>query len=142
MFASPTPSRVFSRSRAVLFAVLSIVGLGSASVQALDLDGNGLDDIWEMSYHVKGYAPDLDSDTDGVSNQQESLAGTDPFYAGSLPKISQLAVTADGAQVSMTGELGKLYQLQATEMICGSGSNNWVTEASMIVRTNPSVMLT
>lgn len=45
----------------------------------LDLDSNGLPDIWAALYKAQGVDPSGDSDGDGISNQQESIFGTDPF---------------------------------------------------------------
>ncbi|MDA7917089.1 DUF1800 domain-containing protein [Akkermansiaceae bacterium] len=50
---------------------------GTASAQ-LDLDGNGLSDVWETFYEVSELLPDHDLDNDGYSNFEESLSGSDP----------------------------------------------------------------
>jgi len=44
-----------------------------------DWNGNGIPDPWEFHYKSWGLAPQADQDGDGVSNLNESLAGTNPF---------------------------------------------------------------
>ena len=44
-----------------------------------DLDGNGFPDVWEAQYRAYGLTLNSDSDGDGLSNEQESEVGTDPF---------------------------------------------------------------
>ena len=42
----------------------------------------------------------------------------------------------------MQGALGKRYELQACEAVCGAMGTNWIAEASLVARTNPLVTLT
>ena len=98
--------------------------------------------VWESLYGAQGVASEADPDGDGLSNLQESIAGTDPFNAGSAPRMSMFVVTNSRAQVRIMGALGKKYELQGSEALCGNGSSNtWITEASLVARTNPMVTL-
>jgi hypothetical protein len=98
--------------------------------------------VWEALYGAQGVDPNADPDGDGLSNWQEAIAGTDPFNASSVPRMSLFVITNKSAQVRILGALGKKYELQGSETICGNGSNNtWVTEASLVARTNPIVTL-
>jgi uncharacterized protein (DUF1800 family) len=106
------------------------------------LSGNTMSPVWESLYGAQGVDPDADPDGDGLSNWQEAIAGTDPFNAGSAPRMSMFVITNKSATARIMGALGKLYELQGSETICGNGSNNtWVTEASLVARTNPIVTL-
>ena len=99
--------------------------------------------VWESLYGAQGVDPNADPDGDGLSNWQEAIAGTDPFNASSAPRMSMFVITNKSAQARILGALGKLYELQGSETVCAIGSSNaWITEASLVARTNPIVMLT
>ena len=53
----------------------------------VDLNGNGMSDVWEWVYSAYGINPNSDSDGDGFSNLQEAIAGTNPFDSNSYPHI-------------------------------------------------------
>ena len=60
---------------------------------ALDSDGNGLPDYWQLQYFGRlGVDPGADADGDGISNLQEYHDGTGPtdFYNGRLPYLEIL----------------------------------------------------
>lgn len=60
---------------------------------AMDTDGDGLPDEWELKYFLEEpAAPGDDTDGDGLTNQQEFLAGSNPkdFYNGALPTLENL----------------------------------------------------
>ncbi|MBL9126930.1 MAG: PD40 domain-containing protein [Verrucomicrobiales bacterium] len=53
-----------------------------------DLDGNGMDDVWEAAVFGRtGADPDADPDGDGFSNLAEFEAGTDPARPESRPVL-------------------------------------------------------
>jgi len=83
-----------------------------------DTDGDGLPDFWETQ---NGLSPTNstgldgaggDPDGDGFSNQQEYLAGTDPWNGDSLLKIIDLAGT--GRVITWNSIPGRNYQVFAT----------------------------
>ncbi len=120
--------------------ILVAAGLGSAQVPAVS--GNGISPVWEALYGAQGVDPNADPDHDGLSNREEAIAGTDPFSAASAPRMSVFVITNKSAQVRIMGALGKRYELQSSEVICGNGTTNtWFTEASLVARTNPMVTL-
>jgi uncharacterized protein (DUF1800 family) len=53
----------------------------------LDLNGNGQGDVWERIFQARDLVADADADGDGMSNEEESVAGTDPFDANSVFKV-------------------------------------------------------
>ncbi|WAC21178.1 DUF1800 family protein [Luteolibacter sp. SL250] len=81
-----------------------------APALALDLDANGLGDVWEARYHATGLAASDDTDGDGQSNAAESAAGTDPRDASSRHTVT---ITMDGTAISLTAltQPGKKYQV-------------------------------
>jgi len=44
----------------------------------IDLNGNGISDVWEWVYGANNVNPNADPDGDGFSNLQEAIAGTNP----------------------------------------------------------------
>ena len=123
-----------------LIFTMGLAGIAYGQVPALS--GNAMSPVWESLYGAQGVDPNADPDGDGLSNQQEAVAGTDPFNASSVPRMSMFVITNKSAQVRIMGALGKRYELQGSEVICGSGtSNTWFTEASLVARTNPMVTL-
>jgi len=104
---------------------------------ALDLDGNGLDDVWEARYAASGLDPAADADGDGQSNLAECLAGTDPFdpasrfNAGVQPLSGQMKVT-------VPAQPGKQYQLTTSSTLSGT----WTPVGSPILATASTVEFT
>lgn len=87
----------------------------------LDSDGDGIPDWWMIQYfgHPTGQAGDLslaqnDADGDGMSNQQEYLAGTDPTNPLSALRMTTVAVIKPGPEldVSWNSVSNKIYFLQ------------------------------
>src|SRR5579859_5622498 len=120
-----------------IFALLCFSGLIHA--QMIDLNQNGMSDIWEQFYNAQGLPPNGDADGDSVSNLKESLAGTDPFDPASFPQISSFAQNPTNFSVTFPCQLGKVYQLQS---ITDMGSSNWQLETGVVVRAGTTLTLT
>ena len=121
-------SVTFSR---IAVAIIFLVGGSAALSQMVDVNTNGMSDVWEWVYNATNVVPAVDSDGDGISNVKEATAGTDPFNSNSVPKISLLGLVGTNRSVTMPAQLGKLYQLQSLTNLTGT---NWLTETSMVVR--------
>jgi hypothetical protein len=122
------------------FLTACLVVASVAHAESPGLSSNGMSAIWQLLYGAGGVDPDADSDGDGVPNRLEAVAGTDPFNAQSVPKITQLTVASNSAHLIFAGVLGKKYELQASESL-GAAATNWVTITSLVARTNPIVTL-
>ena len=64
-----------------VYSSFAQVGVYCDNHTLLDQDGDGLDDFWEIRYHLDNTNADdatLDSDNDGLNNLQEYAAGTSP----------------------------------------------------------------
>ncbi len=89
-----------------------------------DTDRDGMTDAWEAAH---GFDPEnptdglLDPDGDGGSNAGEFLAGTDPRNPASWLRVTQIALTAEGLQLTWSSVTAKVYRIEAL-----SGGTVWV----------------
>jgi hypothetical protein len=92
-------------------------GTAIAVTWAEDGNEDGLPDDWQAKYwgadSSKWPSPNADSDGDGVSNQREYLAGTDPTDANSVLR-TRLLMTPQGPRLSWDTKPGSMYQVQQT----------------------------
>ena len=121
----------------VLLALL-LISIGRAQAQQIDLDSNGLSDIWEGVFQTSGAAGSSDSDGDGLSNKSECLAATNPFDSNSVPRLSFSSPTSSQVAITMASALGKRYEWQSTTSLSDS---NWVTVTNFVVRSGTTVNL-
>ena len=140
----------FSRLRSsawsiALFFSLVVILVRDVRAQKLDLNHNGNSDVWEALYDAAAFTPDFDSDGDGVSNNLEAIAGTDPRNNRSLPKISGYRMTTNGLGVTfhvlMDGALGKRFELQSTSEPHNNAPENWTSEGAVIARMSATVSI-
>lgn len=80
----------------------------SYAAWAEDVDWDGADSNTEA-----------DPDSDGLSNFEEYLAGTNPLDANSLLNITGLKQSADGIEVTWQSEAGKVYAVQMSLSLDG-----------------------
>jgi len=113
----------------------------TASVQvALDFDGNGLDDDWEVKYfgHI-GVDPWADPDGDGIPNIQEYVAGTSPIDANSAFRITSITTDGSNVVVDFTTLSNKLYALESAD---DPRRSKWNTVAADVPGTGGIVTVT
>jgi uncharacterized protein (DUF1800 family) len=134
-----TPTLLARLSRfAMLLLLFAAVPLRA---QKLDLNTNGVSDIWEYRFNAVALNPNIDSDGDGVINRLEAIAGTDPLDPASVPRITLMAYTATNFSVTLPAALGKLYQLQSTTSLTNAGGPVWTNEMNVIPRSGTTVSL-
>jgi len=89
----------------------------TATTWAEDLNEDGLPDDWQAKYwganNFTWPSATADSDGDGVSNQKEYLAGTDPTNPESVLR-TQLQLTPQGWRLKWNTAAGYMYQIQQT----------------------------
>ncbi|MGZ0657516.1 hypothetical protein ACWPKO_02285 [Coraliomargarita sp. W4R53] len=86
-----------------------------AAVATLDLDDNGISDVWQSVYADAVLSGDVDSDNDGQTDLEEAIARTNPFDADSLLELSIDAVAGAKADTHVflqwPSEFGLKYSL-------------------------------
>lgn len=97
--------------------------------QPVDLNGNGLSDVWEHTFNAVGVASAGDLDGDGADNWQESIAGTNPFDTNSAPRVAAGYRTGPRFSVSFPAVPGAQYELQSVTALT---STNWLTETGAV----------
>lgn len=93
----------------------------------LDLNGDGMSDVWQTLHNAQNFLPHEDSDHDGLSNHEESLAGTNPFSPESKLGLSIPRRITNPITVSWSSILGKNYQLYSSPDL-----ENWTPIGSII----------
>ena len=101
----------------------------------VDLDGDGLDDVWQSIYGATNVDVDVDVDEDGHTYREESVAGTDPDDPTSLLRV---VVKPDEANfVGWPTVQGKRYRIQIADDL---GSDHWTDVKSPVVGTGGPIV--
>src|SRR5437773_830175 len=123
------------RTIAVIWIVLSIIS--AKSISGIDLNNDGMSDIWQQKYAVPSADANLDYDGTGLTNTQKSLLGLDPRDPNSR---FHLEIVSDSANNQLRMRLdtvfGKLYQLESS-----SDLRNWDSFNSIITGTGNTVQI-
>jgi len=83
------------------------LGRALFETSGLDVDEDGLPDIWEKQYgEIGDFSAQGDDDGDGISDLEEYCVGTDPNDSG-----DQLSLQNDLPTLSWTGQSGLYYQM-------------------------------
>ncbi len=101
----------------ILFGAGLALALGLPSLCALiDRNGDGLSDGWAALYLPKGavVAAGADTDGDGATNLQESVAGTDPLNAASRFAATPHTDAAGNLVLRWRGAWGKRYTIESS----------------------------
>lgn len=108
--------RIITFAGSILLAITTFAPPSSG----LDLNSNGVSDVWAWHYGVTNLAPSDDLDFDEQDNLLESIAGTDPWDRSSrFETIAQGGPPdSEGSQtnvvVSWWGVMGKRYEVWAS----------------------------
>ncbi len=119
------------RKQTLLAALLTGLALSPLTGSAIDLNGDGVSDIWQMIYG-SSYRPSQDTDGTGMTNLQKSLAGLDPSNPASVLRVSSVSVSGSNLAVTWPSVANKLYQLQSSPTL---GGGSWVNTGTPVVGT-------
>ena len=89
------------RTIAVIWIVLSIIS--AKSISGIDLNNDGMSDVWQQKYSVPSADANLDYDGTGLTNSQKSLLGLDPRNPNSR---FHLEIVSDSANNQLRLRLG------------------------------------
>lgn len=134
----PTHPPLFVSLRVFAVAALAATSVAGRA-QMIDLNHNGMSDVWEWIYNAYGIDPNADPDGDGFVNWQEAIADTDPFNSNSYPRIPIVTNWAGNFSVTLPSSPGKMYTL---ESVTNVGSTNWVVETNLEATPGPNITLT
>ncbi len=135
------------RSNALVLIVTACLLLiaARAPAQKIDLNGNGMSDVWEWLYNVYGINPNTDPDGDGFVNWQEAIAATDPNNAKSYPHITVYPLgffpgaALTNFSISFPCAPGKVYTLLS---ITNAQNPVWVSETNVEPMSGTNLTLT
>jgi cyclomaltodextrin glucanotransferase len=108
-----------------------VSGVQARKIADVYSDNDGIPDWWRLAYfnHPTGQAGDNsrgpdDADADGVSNQNEFQAGTDPLNPASVFKITQVKIVGNDVQLCASTVVNRTYQLQRRDSLALSSWAN------------------
>jgi GH35 family endo-1,4-beta-xylanase len=110
------------------------------TLPANDSDGDGIPDAWEEQYSLNPAEPDstIDSDGDGLNNQQEFIALTDPDDPASAPHLTTVLADDGTTMLSFDTRRARYYDLCFKTNLndttwCVIGARMPGTDAGMVI---------
>ena len=125
-----TPTLASCARRLLVTTIAGLLFVLPATSKAIDLNGNGMSDIWELVYGAQSLNPQADTDGDGMTNLQESQAGTNPFSPASRFAVTRVDPVTGGVTVHWPSVTGKVYHVYSSGNL-----KNWSPTGNDIVGT-------
>lgn len=104
----------------------------------IDLNGNGMSDVWESIYG-SGLDPNADLNGTGMTNLQKSIAGLSPYISSPLFITSVTNGTGSNLLLNWPSVLGKQYQIQGTASLT---SGSWADIGGALAGTGTTMTST
>lgn len=124
-------------SRRLCFNLAVLCLATCAGSAAVDRNGNGMSDVWEIIYGASALPANGDADNDGFSNLAEARAGTNPFDVTSFPRLNLGLLSPSTASLTWNSFPGKLYLVQSRASLTGAWSNEApLIAAGVLAQTN------
>lgn len=86
----------------------------------VDLNADGMGDVWKLKYPGVEITATADSDGDGQSNAAESAAGTNPYQANDIIQVTSIVRTGNTVTLQWPSLLGKHYQVECSADLSAS----------------------
>lgn len=118
------------RTLLVLLIICCCLGANTAR-SIVDLNGNGMSDIWELIYG-SGLDPNADLDGTGMTNLQKSIAGLNPWDPSSVFTASIASISGSTVELTWPSVLGKQYQIEGTASLT---TGTWFSIGSPLAGT-------
>jgi len=111
----PAPFRSHPAFGLIVFTASLALCVAPASA-VLDLDGDGLRDLWQHRYNAHELDAAGDADGDGVSNREESELSSNPFDSNSYFGLRRYEVDDSEGRIDLTFHTapGNVYQIQSS----------------------------
>lgn len=122
-------------SRAPSIAGLAFSLLFTIPLPAVDVNGDGLCDVWSARYGAQELAGAGDADGDGVTNGEEAMAGTNPRDGREFFAVHSFEVGAD-VDLEVSTQVGKQYRLFRAPTPTGP----WSSVGFAVVANGPRVV--
>jgi len=100
--------------RVAPLCLLIVVGPLLPETRALDLNGDGMSDVWQSLYSIGPTEGLDDPDGDGEDNFREAYWGTDPGNPGANSRLYISTVASTNLDLSWLGVDQKEYQLESS----------------------------
>jgi PA14 domain len=124
------PSQSISRvARIVVTGCILFPALLRSALAIVDLNSNGMSDVWELKYNASALLSNVDTDGDGQNALAESIPGTNPFDPNDVFKITTLSQAASNVTLTWPSLLGKRYQVQSATNLT---QTVWTNEGNLL----------
>jgi hypothetical protein len=112
----------------------------------VDIDSDGLPDAWELANNLDpqigsgGNGADSDLDSDGATNLEEYIAGTNPQDANDYLRFSEASNANQNCRLKFLAKTGRIYAVEFSNTLGNAPA--WQTLTNGIVGSNEVITIT